>query len=95
MSLVDWVGVSAVLVPAIFSGYKVFSLLKDIQRDQKILKMDTLRIQCLYFMHDDPTNRIVITLLHDTYKKQGGNSYLDVEYEKWAKKYNKPIRARK
>ena len=89
MTLADWVGIGAIIVPAIISGYKMFALLKDIQADQKILKMDNLRIQCLHFMQHDPTNRVTITILYDRYKQQGGNSYLDSEYEKWAKKYNK------
>lgn len=89
MSFVDWVGVGAVVVPAIFSGYKMYAMLKDIQADQKILKMDTLRLQLLQMMQHDPTNRVAITMLHDQYVKQGGNSYVNVEYEKWAKKYNK------
>lgn len=89
MTLADWVGIVAVVVPAVLSGYKIYSMLKDIQKDQKILKMDTIRIQCLHFMQHDPTNRFAITMLHDKYKKDGGNSYLDAEYDKWAKKYNK------
>ena len=89
MSFVDWIGVSAVLVPAIISGYKMFAMLKDIQADQKILKMDTLRLQLLQMMQHDPTNRIAITTIYDQYIKQGGNSYIVREYEKWEKKYNK------
>jgi hypothetical protein len=89
MTFADWVGVGAVIVPTVISGYKMYSMLKDIQKDQKILKMDTLRIQCLHFMRHDPTNRLTITGLHDKYKNQGGNSYLDAEYEKWEKEYNK------
>lgn len=89
MSIADWVGVGAVVIPAIWSGYKMYSMLKDIQNDQKILKMDTLRIQCLHFMQHDPKNRLTITKLHDIYKDCGGNSYLDAEYKKWEKKYNK------
>lgn len=95
MKLVDWVGVASVFIPAIISGYKMFELLKDIQKDQKILKMDTLRLQSLQMMQHDPTNRFAITLLHDQYKKMGGNSYLDAEYEKWAKKHNKPNKGKK
>ena len=95
MSFVDWVGVGAVIIPAIVAGYKMFALLKDIQKDQKILKMDTLRLQSLQMMQHDPINRFAITLLHDQYKKLGGNSYLDAEYEKWAKKYNKPTKEKK
>lgn len=95
MSLVDWVGVGAVIIPAIIAGYRVFALLKDIQTDQKILKMDTLRLQLLQMMQHDPTNRIAITMLCDQYVKQGGNSYILAEFEKWAKKYNKPNKGKK
>ena len=95
MSIVDWVGVGAVIVPVIISGYKMFALLKDIQADQKILKMDTTRMQCLQMMQHDPYNRFVITMLRDQYKNMGGNSYLDSEYEKWEKKYNKPVKVKK
>lgn len=94
MTLVDWVGVGAVVVPTVISGYKMFSMLKDIQADQKILKMDNLRLQLLQMMQHDPTNRVAITMLHDLYMKNGGNSYINVEYEKWAKKYNKPTKAK-
>lgn len=92
MTIVDWVGVGAVVIPAIIAGYKMFAMLKDIQKDQKILKMDTTRMQCLQMMQHDPENRFVITMLRDQYKSMGGNSYLDTEYEKWAKKYNKTKR---
>lgn len=95
MSFVDWVGVGAVIIPTILWGYRIFALLKDIQTDQKILKKDNLRLQSLQMMQHDPTNRYAITLLYDQYKKLGGNSYLDAEYEKWAKKYNKPTKAKK
>lgn len=95
MSIVDWVGVGAVIIPTIVTGYKMFALLKDIQADQKILKKDNLRLQALQMMQHDPTNRFAITFLYDQYKKQGGNSYLDAEYERWAKKYNKPTKAKK
>lgn len=95
MSIVDLVGILSVGIPAIIYGYKVFNLLKDIQADQKILKMDTTRIQCLEMMQHDPINRGVIMALHDKYKKMGGNSYLDTEYEKWAKKYNAKQKAKK
>lgn len=94
MTFVDWVGVGAILVPAVISGYKMFAMVKDIQADQKILKMDSLRMQCLQMMQHDPVNRATITMLHDQYKNQGGNSYLDTEYDKWAKRYNKPMRAK-
>ena len=90
MTLVDWVGVGAVIVPAIISGYRMFALLKDIQADQKILKMDTLRLQLLQMIQHDPTNRVAITMIRDQYVKQGGNSYVIAEFEKWSKKYNKP-----
>ena len=49
-------------------------------------------MQCLQMMQHDPENRFVITMLRDQYKSMGGNSYLDTEYEKWAKKYNKTKR---
>ena len=90
MTFVDWVGVSAVLVPAIISGYKMFAMLKDIQKDQKILKMENLRLQFLQMIQHDPVNRAVITMLYDKYVNEGGNSYILAEFEKWAKKYNKP-----
>lgn len=95
MSFVDWVGVGAVIIPGILWGYRMFALLKDIQADQKILKKDNLRLQSLQMMQHDPTNRYAITLLYDQYKKLGGNSYLDAEYEKWAKKYNKTNKGKK
>lgn len=90
MTFVDWIGVSAVVVPAIITGYKMFAMLKDIQKDQKILKMDTLRLQLLQMIQHDPTNRVAITMICDQYVKQGGNSYILAEFDKWAKKYNKP-----
>ena len=95
MSVLDWVGIISAVTPAILYGYKVFGMLKDIQKDQKILKMDTTRMQCLQMMQHDPTNRFAITFLHDKYKDMGGNSYLDAEYAKWEKKYNKPAKAKK
>ena len=95
MTLVDWVGIGAVVVPAITTGYKMFVMLKDIQKDQKILKMDTLRLQLLQLMKHDPTNRVAITGLFDQYASKGGNSYIVAEFEKWAKKYNKPVKAKK
>ena len=95
MTIVDWVGVCAVVIPAIISGYKMYAVLKDIQTDQKILKMDTLRLQLLQMMQHDPTNRVAITMLRDQYVNGGGNSYVLTEYEKWAAKYNKPTKARK
>lgn len=88
MTIADWVGVGAVVVPAIVTGYKMYAMLKDIQKDQKILKMDTLRLQALQMIQHDPTNRIAITGLFDQYTAQGGNSYVVAEFEKWAKKYN-------
>ena len=88
MTFVDWVGISAVVIPAIISGYKIFAMLKDIQKDQKILKMDTLRLQLLQMIQHDPTNRVAITGLYDQYVSAGGNSYLNAEFNKWSKKYN-------
>ncbi len=90
MSIGEWVGVAAIVVPAIITGYQMYAMLKDIQKDQKTLKMDTLRMQCLQMIQHDPANRVAITLLYDRYKSQGGNSYLDAEFTKWEKKYNKP-----
>ena len=95
MSFVDWVGVSAVVVPAIISGYKMFAMLKDIQADQKILKVDNIKVQLLQMIQHDPNNRVAITMLHDHYVAQGGNSYVNMEYEKWAAKYNKPKKGKK
>jgi len=93
MTIVDWVGVGAVIIPAIISGYRMFALLKDIQTDQKTLKVVQVRMQCLQIMQHDPENRYAITMLYDQYKRMGGNSYLDAEFEKWTKKYNKPTKA--
>ncbi len=90
MSIGEWIGIAAVVIPAIITGYQMYAMLKDIQRDQKVLKKDNLRIQCLQMMQHDPCNRFTITMLYDQYKAQGGNSYLDAEYKKWAQKYNKP-----
>lgn len=95
MTFVDWVGIGAIIIPAIISGYKMFSLLKDIQKDQKILKMDTLRLQLLQMIQHDPTNRVAITMIKDQYVNQNGNSYVLTEYEKWAKKYNKTTKEKK
>ena len=95
MSIVDWVGVGAVVIPAIISGYRMFVLLKDIQADQKTLKVVQVRMQCLQMMQHAPENRFAITMLYDQYKRMGGNSYLDAEFEKWAKKYNKTTRTKK
>ena len=85
----------AVVVPAVITGYKMFAMLKDIQADQKILKVDNLKVQLLQMMQHDPNNRVAITGLHDAYVAQGGNSYVNVEYEKWAAKYNKPRKGKK
>ena len=89
MTIVDWVGIGGVVVPGIIAGYKMFAMVKDIQKDQKILKLDTLRLQLLQMMQHDPTNRVAITGLFDQYSADGGNSYVIAEFEKWAKKYNK------
>ena len=89
MTIVDWVGIGGVVVPGIIAGYKMFAMVKDIQKDQKILKSDTLRLQLLQMMQHDPTNRVAITGLFDQYSADGGNSYVIAEFEKWAKKYNK------
>lgn len=90
MTIVDWVGIGGVVVPGIIAGYKMFAMVKDIQKDQKILKLDTLRLQLLQMMQHDPTNRVAITGLFDQYSADRGNSYVIAEFEKWAKKYNKP-----
>ena len=95
MTFVDWVGVGAVVVPAILTGYKMFSMLKDILKTLKHVEMDTLRLQLLQMIQHDPTNRIAITMLKDLYVKKGGNSYVIVEFEKWAAKYNKPKKGEK
>lgn len=95
MSFVDWVGVGAVIIPAIVAGYKLFNKLNKIIASQERLEMDTLRLQLLQMIQHDPTNRIAITMLKDIYVKRNGNSYILTEYEKWAKKYNKPTKAKK
>lgn len=95
MSIVDWVGVGAVIIPAIVTGYKMFNKLNAIIASQERLEMDTLRLQLLQMIQHDPTNRIAITMLKDLYVKRNGNSYILTEYEKWAKKYNKPNKGKK
>lgn len=95
MSFVDWVGVAAVGIPGILAGYRMFVMLKDIQKTLKRVEMDTLRLQLLQMIQHDPTNRIAITMLKDLYVSKGGNSYIMVEFEKWAAKYNKPKKTRK
>lgn len=87
MTFVDWVGIGAVVVPAIISGYKMFAMLKDIQKDQKILKMDTLRLKFLTMVHQSPTEVAVILALFDEYKQEGGDSWIDDIFLKWKKKY--------
>ena len=40
MSFVDWVGVAAVVIPGILTGYRMFVMLKDIQKTLKRVEMD-------------------------------------------------------
>lgn len=87
MSLVDWVGVGAVIVPTILWGYRMFALLKDIQADQKILKMDTLRLKFLTMVQQAPTEVAIILALFDEYKLNGGDSWVDDVFLKWKKQY--------
>ena len=87
MSFVDWVGVAAVGIPGILAGYRMFVMLKDIQRDQKILKMDTLRLKFLTMVQQSPTEVAIILALFDEYKKEGGDSWIDDIFLKWKKKY--------
>lgn len=57
-------------------------------QDNKDLKLEMLRLKILQLIQHNPEEKTIICKLYDTYKNQGGNSFIDDMYKKWAKKRN-------
>ena len=43
------------------------------------------RLELLNMLHHSPEEKEIITKLYGEYKALGGNSYIDIQYQKWLK----------
>ena len=48
------------------------------------IKMITKRLEYLNVRHHNEDDEITINAIYDEYKRLGGNSYIDMDYEKWS-----------
>ncbi len=58
------------------------------ERNQKKLHLDVKRLELLHLIDHNPNNGISIHKEYDAYKEMGGNSYIDVVYLDWCKKFD-------
>ena len=58
--------------------------LKDIDNVRMILK----RLEYLNVRQHNSDDEMLINAIYDDYKKLGGNSYIDLDYERWTKERN-------
>lgn len=62
---------------------------KGISKKLDLCLMKQTRLEIIAQIEHNPTDVKTILSLYDEYKKEGGNSYMDVYVEKWKKKYLK------
>lgn len=52
--------------------------------DLSSIRLATKRLEYLNIRQHNPEDEISINLIYDEYKRLGGNSYIDMDYEKWS-----------
>lgn len=69
----------------------ILAKLKDIDNIRMILK----RLEYLNVRQHNSEDEMLINAIYDEYKKLGGNSYIDLDYERWTRERNSVNRASK
>lgn len=59
------------------------------------IRLTVKRLEYLSMRNNNPDDEASISAIYDEYKRLGGNSYIDMNYEKWAKEHRQAYPKRK